>query len=627
MLRIAELAYGVAGRPLLEGASLTVNKGERVGLVGRNGSGKSTLLKLIAGTLEPDRGEIELPKSWRIGTVAQDAPGGPESLIDTVLAADKERASLLAEGELARAPQRIAEIHERLATIGAVSAPARAARILAGLGFDEATQQSSCAALSGGWRMRVALAALLFTEPDLLLLDEPTNHLDLEASLWLEGFLKSYPGTLILVSHDRDLLNRVPQRIAHLEAAKLVAYAGNYDRFERTRRERLVRQEALRNRQQTQRRHIQSFIDRFRYKASKARQAQSRIKMLERMEPIAAVIQEPSLAFDFPAPDHLSPPLLQLEEAEAGYAEGRPVLSKLDLRLDPDDRIALLGANGNGKSTLMKLLAGRLQPLSGNVRRSSKLNVGYFAQDQAEALDLEQTPLQHMAELRPLHSEERHRAHLGRFGLGRERAELATGKLSGGEKARLLFALITCRAPQILLLDEPTNHLDVDAREALVQALNAYDGAVVLVSHDPHLIALAAERLWLVSGGTVAPYEGDLDDYRALLAEQRRENGRPARANGRLKNQPPARERRRQAAEARAALAPLRRQAVAAEKRLASLTAERKRLLAKLADPTVYGRPGEQLAALQIEHGRLEQAIAEAEETWLEAAAALEKAG
>ncbi len=631
MLHVNELNYRVAGRLLLERASFAVDKGERAALVGRNGTGKTTLLKLISGELAADAGEISLPRGIRVGKVAQEAPAGPESLLDTVLAADQERVRLLAEAETAHEPARIAEVHERLAAIRADSAPARAARILAGLGFDEAAQAGSCAALSGGWRMRVALAALLFSEPDLLLLDEPTNHLDLEATLWLEGFLKGYPGTLVLVSHDRDLLNRVPERILHLEARRITAYAGNYDRFERTRREHLARQAALNAKQQAERRHIQAFIDRFRYKASKARQAQSRIKALERMEPIAGVMEAQTVTFAFPAPKALPPPLVTLDGAAAGYAPGKPVLSGLDLRLDMDDRIALLGANGNGKSTFVRLLAGRLNPADGRLVRPSKLRVGYFAQDQAEELDLAATPLDHMARLMPDATPQKLRGQLGRFGFGQDKAEVAVGKLSGGEKARLLFALMSREAPQILLLDEPTNHLDVDARQALIQALNDYAGAVVLVSHDPHLIELIADRLWLVADGTVRPYDGDLEDYRKLLLEQRRAERRAGRADktdkaGTTNVRASRKDKRRAAAEARNAVAHLRKAARDAEARLEKLARKKQALEAKLARPEVYDGPTAALRDLQLAHGALKQAIAEAEEAWLQAQAALEEA-
>ena len=628
MLHINDVTYRVAGRPLLERATVAVNKGERVGLVGRNGTGKTSLLRLIGGEQTLDQGEISFPRGVRVGTVAQEAPSGQTSLIDTVLAADKERTALLAEAESSQDAARLAEIHERLATIGAESAPARAARILAGLGFDEAAQQRPCAEFSGGWRMRVALAALLFSEPDLLLLDEPTNHLDLEATLWLEGYLKAYRGTLLLVSHDRDLLNRVPTRIVHLQGLRLTAYAGNYDRFERTRREQMERQAAMQAKQLAERRHIQKFIDRFRYKASKARQAQSRIKALERMEPIASVIEESTVTFRFPDPAPLSPPLITLDRADVGYEPGKPVLRNLDLRIDMDDRIALLGANGNGKSTFVKLLAGRLAPQEGKLVKSSKLAVGYFAQDQAEELDLEATPLALLQRLLPMATEQKLRTHLGGFGFGQDKVEVKVGKLSGGEKARLLFAMMSREAPHILLLDEPTNHLDVDSRQALIQALNDYEGAVILVSHDPHLIELVADRLWLVSDGGVAPFEGDMEDYRRHLMEQRRAERAASRGAREAKagsgDQVSKKDRRRAAAEARAAVADLRKAARTAEQRIESLTREKDALEAKLADPEIYNGPTAKLMDLQVRHSKLKQAISKAEEAWLEAQSALE---
>jgi len=638
MLSINDLVYRAGGRPILEGATLTVGPGERIGLIGRNGSGKTTLLKLILGELQPDGGAIALARRVRLGAVAQHAPAGPESLIDTVLAADTERRDLLAEAEGAQDPARIAEIHERLAAIGAEAAPARAARILAGLGFDEAAQQGPCATLSGGWRMRVALAALLFSAPDLLLLDEPTNHLDLEATLWLEGYLNSFPGTLILVSHDRDLLNKIPRKIVHLEGGTLTAYAGNYDRFERTRREQLAHLSALATRQQAQRKHIQAFIDRFRYKASKARQAQSRIKMLERMEPIAGVIEARTVSFDFPAPKTLAPPLITIENVQAGYAPGAPVLRDLNLRLDMDDRIALLGANGNGKSTFMKLLAGRLAPLAGRQVTSARLKVGYFAQDQADELDLGATPLQHLARARPGETDTRLRAQLGRFGFGRDHADLEVGRLSGGERARLLFALMSREAPQVLLLDEPTNHLDVDSREALVQALNSYPGAVVLVSHDPHLIGLVADRLWLVADGGITPFDGDLDDYRRHLQERRRAERSQTRAAkaadtaypktvSRPTSRPQSRkDKRRAGAQARAGAVHLRKAAKDAEARIAKLDRKKAALEARLADRQVYEGPTAALQALQVEFGAIKQALTAAEEAWLDAQTAIEAA-
>jgi len=626
MLQITDLLYRVEGRLLFDQASATINRGWRVGLVGRNGTGKSTLLKLIASQLSPDGGAVEVVGRQRIGTVAQEAPGGERSLIDTVLAADSERSALLAEAETASDPARIAEIHERLATIRAETAPARAARILAGLGFDEEAQQRPCSAFSGGWRMRVALAALLFVEPDLLLLDEPTNHLDLEASLWLEGHLASYPGTLLLVSHDRELLNRAVERILHLEGGKLTLYGGNYDTFERTRRERLQHEAAQNARIEAQRQHIQAFIDRFRYKASKARQAQSRIKMLERLQPSVTLVEDASIALDFPTPEPLAPPILQLEKAAVGYVPGKPILRHLDLRLDMDDRVALLGANGNGKSTLARLLAGRLEPQEGFCRRDRKLRIGYFAQDQAEALDLTLSAMDNLARQMPDAPPQALRDHLARFGLGGERATTRASDLSGGEKARLLFAIISREAPHLLLLDEPTNHLDIDARDALVQALGSYEGAVVLVSHDPRLVELVADRLWLVQDGRVRNYEGDMEDYRRLLLEQRRAERRDARGDKPKDSAPSRRDQRRAAAEARAATAGLRKAAQQAEKRLDKLSSKRAAVETELADPALYESGGRRVADLQKQLGELDKEIAAAEAAWLAAEEAIEAA-
>ena len=496
MLHINDLIYRIGGRVLLEGATAHVPKGHKVGLVGRNGTGKSTLFKLISGELSVDSGAVNLRPGAKLGMVAQEAPSGPESLIDTVLAADQERTQLLAESETATDPHRIAEVHTRLADINAHAAPARAARILSGLGFDEDAQQRPCSDFSGGWRMRVALAAVLFSDPDLLLLDEPTNHLDLEATLWLENYLANWQGTIIVISHDRALLNTSVEEIIHLEEQKLTRYAGNYDFFEKTRRERLSQQAKHRSKQLAEQRRIQAFVDRFRAKATKARQAQSRLKMLEKMEPIATVIEDKTTAFTFPDPSPLSPPLVALDDVAVGYEADSPILKDLDLRIDMDDRIALLGANGNGKSTMMKLLAGRLKAQDGKVVKSTKLEVGYFAQHQAEELPEAETPYDYMQAKMEDVIEAKVRAHLGRFGFEQSKADTPIKNLSGGEKARLLFANMSRTAPHIMLLDEPTNHLDVDAREALVEALNTYDGAVVLVSHDPHLVELVCDRLW-----------------------------------------------------------------------------------------------------------------------------------
>ena len=632
MLSIENLTYRIAGRVLLEGASLSLPAGHHAGLVGRNGTGKSTLLKLIAGELHADSGDIGLPNGTRLGMVAQEAPDGPESLIDTVLKADKERTALLAEAEHATDPHRIADIHTRLADIEAHRAPARAAAVLDGLGFDAAQQLRPCRDFSGGWRMRVALAAVLFSEPDLLLLDEPTNHLDLEATLWLEDFLKKYPRTVLLVSHDRDLLNKVVDKIVHLEMRKLTVYAGGYDTFEKTRALKIANIAAAQKKQEAQRKHMQAFIDRFRYKASKARQAQSRIKMLARMEPIVSVVEEHTVEFDFPNPESLAPPIVALDHAEAGYEPGKPVLRNLNLRLDMDDRVALLGANGNGKSTLAKLLAGRLKPMAGTLRKSGKLRVGYFAQHQTDELDVEATPLQIMDRLAPMTTPEKRRAHLGHFGFAQDKALTTVGALSGGEKARLLFALMSRESPHVLLLDEPTNHLDVDSRQALVQAINSFEGAVVLISHDPHLIELCVDRLWLVAGGTVKPFDGDLDDYRKLLLSERRarDSGAGKSASGDGEPEDIAhtaagrKEQRRAAAEQRAAVAHLRKAAVEAEKRLEKLQQQKAAIEARLADPEVYNGPTAKLLELQLRYGDLKRAIATAEDVWLESQTALE---
>ncbi|HEX4172090.1 MAG TPA: ABC-F family ATP-binding cassette domain-containing protein, partial [Acetobacteraceae bacterium] len=502
---ISRATIRLGGRIILNGADLTIDQGRRIGLVGRNGAGKSTLLRAIAGDLALDSGEIRLAHRARVATVAQEAPSGRAPLLDTVLQGDPERLALLTEADTAPA-ERLAEIHERLRAIGADAAPARAAAILAGLGFDEEAQQRPVGEYSGGWRMRVALATALFAAPDLLLLDEPTNHLDLEATLWLEQWLTHFPGAVLLVSHDRGLLDRAVQRIAFLDRGRISVTPGGFDEFVRIRTERAMQQAREAERITAERAHIQSFIDRFRYKASKARQAQSRIKALARLPQIETVIEDAPTRFDFPEPARIAPPILALDRVAVGY-DGPPVLRNLSLAIDMDDRIALLGANGNGKSTLAKLLADRLPAASGEVRRGPKLRVGYFAQHQTDELVESDTPIDHMARALPSASPPQVRAQLARFGLDADRAETPVAKLSGGEKARLLLSLATRDAPQLLILDEPTNHLDIDAREALVKALADFQGAVLLITHDPHLVELVADRLWLVADGTVRLFD------------------------------------------------------------------------------------------------------------------------
>jgi ATP-binding cassette, subfamily F, member 3 len=617
LLVISDAVIRMGGRTLLNGADLTIDPGRRIGLVGRNGAGKSTLLRAIAGEITIDGGDIRLSSRARMATVRQEAPEGPMSLLDTVLQGDPERLALLAEAETAD-PHRLAEVHDRLVTIAADSAPARAATILAGLGFEEAAQARPVAEFSGGWRMRVALATALFANPDLLLLDEPTNHLDLEATMWLETWLARFPGAALVVSHDRGLLDRAVEAIAHLDKGKISLTPGGFDEFVRIRTERAMQQTRAAERVAAERAHIQSFIDRFRYKASKARQAQARIKALERLPQIESVIEDAPTRFNFPEPSRIAPPILALDRVDIGYGT-TTILRNVSLTVDMDDRIALLGANGNGKSTLAKLLAERLEPLSGEVRRGPKLKVGYFAQHQTDELVAAENPIDHMARALPNAVPPKLRAQLARFGLDADRAETPIANLSGGEKARLLLALATRDAPQLLILDEPTNHLDIDARDALVKALSDFQGAVLLITHDPHLVELVADRLWLVGDGTVKPFDGDLDDYRSLLVER----ARPAARTNAVTRKDDRRER----AEARAALAPIRKQAQDAEKRLAVLAAERARIEAKLADPELYapGRAGE-ITAANARLAAIAKEAAAAEEAWLMAEEALEAA-
>jgi ATP-binding cassette subfamily F protein 3 len=627
MLHINDLTFRIEGKPILEAATAGIPTGHKVGLVGRNGAGKTTLLKLITGELAPDDGNITTSRNARIGHVAQEAPGGEVSLIDWVLSTDVERASLLGEAERAVDPGRIADIQIRLTDIDAHSAPSRAAQILAGLGFDEAAQQRACREFSGGWRMRVALASVLFLEPEILLLDEPTNYLDLEGTLWLESYLRTYPHTIIIVSHDRDLLNRAVTAILHLERGKLTLYSGGYDDFEEARREKQRLELKLKKKQDDARRHIEAFVERFRAKASKAKQAQSRIKALARMQPIASQVVERTVPLSFPQPvKMLASPLIRLEDAAVGYMAGQPVLSRLDLRIDQDDRIALLGQNGNGKSTFAKLISGRLPPLAGQVFGINRVQVGYFAQHQLDELNPLKSPYDHFAALMPDATEAQKRTRLGSCGFGADKADTKAGNLSGGEKARLLLALTAFHQPHLLILDEPTNHLDIDARESLIHALNDYNGAVILISHDRHLIQASAERLWIVGNGTVSPYDGDLDSYRSELLAQRTQRegggGDAAAAEARAGRA----EQRRDAAQRRAEIAPLKKALQAAEKDVATLTAAIARLDEALADPTLYVRDPQKAQQLSLDRGRTAKALAAAEERWLETGEAYEAA-
>jgi ATP-binding cassette subfamily F protein 3 len=614
MLKIEDITYNVEGRPLFEGASATIPTGHKVGLVGRNGAGKTTLFRLIKGELALEGGSISLPARARIGGVAQEVPSSATSLLDTVLAADTERADLMAEAETATDPHRIAEVQQRLADIDAWSAEGRASAILKGLGFEPEAQLRPCSDFSGGWRMRVALAGVLFAQPDLLLLDEPTNYLDLEGALWLESYLQKYPHTVLIISHDRGLLNRAVQGILHLDARKLTYWTGPYDQFARQRAEQIAVLTAEAKKQEARRAHLQSFVDRFKAKASKAVQAQSRVKMLEKMQPITPPEEARKQVFTFPEPEELSPPIINMDNVAVGYG-GPLVLRRLNLRIDQDDRIALLGRNGEGKSTLSKLLAGKLATAEGRMTKSGKLRIGYFAQHQVDELHVDETPLQHIMRLRPGEGQPKLRARLAGFGLMADQAETIVARLSGGQKARLSLLLATIDAPHLLILDEPTNHLDIESREALVEALTEYSGAVVLVSHDMHLLGLVADRLWLVKGGAVTPYTGDLEEYRRqLLAGD--EEQRPK----------PVAEKPRKAS--RDEILALRSEVRKCEERLGKLNEMRDRLATKLADPELYeqARIGE-LETWQKKYAEVMEGLDRAEALWLKAEEKLEAAG
>jgi ATP-binding cassette, subfamily F, member 3 len=614
MLKIEDITYNVEGRPLFEGATATIPTGHKVGLVGRNGAGKTTLFRLIRGELALEGGAITLPQRARIGGVAQEVPSSETSLLDTVLAADTERAGLMAEAEQAQDPHRIAEIQARLADIDAWSAEGRASSILKGLGFDPDQQLMPCSAFSGGWRMRVALAGVLFAQPDYLLLDEPTNYLDLEGALWLESYLQKYPHTVLIISHDRGLLNRAVQGILHLDNRKLTYWQGGYDQFARQMAERRAVLQAEAKKVEARRAHLQSFVDRFKAKASKAVQAQSRVKMLEKLTPITAPEDAKKVVFTFPVPEELAPPIINLDSAAVGYG-GAPILKRLNLRIDQDDRIALLGRNGEGKSTLSKLLAGKLQASEGRLARSSKLRIGYFAQHQVDELHIDETPLQHIQRVRPTEMQAKLRARLAGFGLMADQADTVVARLSGGQKARLSLLLATIDAPHLLILDEPTNHLDIESREALVDALTEYPGAVILVSHDMHLLGLVADRLWLVKGGAVTPYTEDLEAYRRqLLAGDE---------DVKISTQPVAK--KRQAS--REELLSLKSEVRKCEDRLEKLNDMRDKLAKKLADPDLYNdtRKGE-LATWNAKYAEVMQALDKAEALWLAAQEKLEAA-
>jgi ATP-binding cassette subfamily F protein 3 len=609
MLNINGITVRLGGRTILDSASATLPPRARVGLIGRNGAGKSTLMKVMMGMLDPDNGSIEMPRGTRIGYIAQEAPHGASTPIETVLAADTERAALLSESETCEDPDRLGDLYERLIAIDAYTAPARAAGILVGLGFDEEMQGRPLDSYSGGWKMRVALAALLFSNPDLLLLDEPSNHLDLEATLWLESFLKSYPAMMVVISHERDLLNNVVDNILHLQGGKVTLYTGGYDAFERQRAERAAQAAAAKANQQVQREKLQEYIARNSARASTAKQAQSRAKMLAKMQPIAELADDPSLSFDFPDPEELRPPLITLDLASVGYGE-TPILERLNMRIDPDDRIALLGRNGNGKTTLARLLAAQLAPMDGQMNASGKMKVGYFTQYQVEELDSHDTPLAHMTRVMKGKSPAAVRAQLGRFGFSGDRATGAVGKMSGGEKARLALALITRDAPHMLILDEPTNHLDVDAREALVQALNGYKGAVILVSHDRHMVEMTADRLVLVDAGRATEFDGSLEDYTAFILSK--DGSGKGGTKGKAKD-------KKAAADARDKALALKKRVTEAETKMAKLTAEKSALDRAMFDPKsaepAYAKLS--MGDLMKKRADVATALEEAEAGWL----------
>ena len=615
MLHINDLTYRIEGRPLFTQATLAISKGHKVGLVGRNGTGKSTLFRLIKGEISPDDGEINLRKNMRLGAVDQEVPSGPQSLMATVLAADKERTALLAESKTAQEPNRIAAIHTRLADIDAYSAEARAGFILSGLGFSGEDQQRPCSDFSGGWRMRVALAALLFAQPDMLLLDEPTNYLDVEGAVWLEAHIRNYSGTALIISHDRDFLNKAVTHIAHLRTGKLFHYTGGYDRFEATLAEQNRLNMTLLGKQEDERRRLEAFVNRNRAKASKAKQAQSRLKRIEKMKPVATIISDPIAPISLPEPERpLSPPIIRFDDVKLGYTEGFSILSSLNQRIDSDDRIGILGKNGEGKSTFAKAVMGELLPQEGFVKRHKKLRIGYFAQHQIDALNPLASAYDHILELMPDATEAQRRARLAQFGLGLKNAETAAGDLSGGEKARLLFSLIGFHKPHLLVLDEPANHLDIDSRAELIKSLNAYEGAVLIISHDRNLLETVVDRLWLVDKGTVTRYDGSLEDYRTLQLEKDRSNRRQNTGEADSRKQS-----RKNAAEARKRIAPLKKAYLSIESKITKAKARLPLIDKELSVSNIFTKTPDKAVKLSQERAELIRVIETLEMSWLEA--------
>ena len=621
MLSINDISVRIAGRLLIDQSSVQIVPGARVGFVGRNGVGKSTLFHAIRGDLPTESGTITIPPRWQIGSLAQEAPNGPEKLVEVVLKADRERETLMREAEVASDPTRIAEIQTRLVDIEAHSAPARAAAILSGLGFSSEDQNRPCSEFSGGWRMRVALAATLFAAPDLLLLDEPTNYLDLEGTLWLEDHLANYPRTVIVISHDRDLLETSVDQILHLDRGKLSLYKGSYSSFEEQRATRELLDAKHARRQADERKRLQAFVDRFKAKASKARQAQSRVKMLERMKPVTALVTQDVREIAFPDPEKmLSPPIIAVDDVSVGYDPNKPILNRVTLRIDTDDRIALLGANGNGKSTLVKLLAGRLPPFSGKVIRAEKLSVGYFAQHQIDELNLDASPYDHIRRLMPDAPESKVRGRAGAIGFSGKAGDTLVKNLSGGEKARLLLGLATFFGPNMIILDEPTNHLDIDSRAALAEAINEFPGAVIMVSHDRYLIEACADQLWVVADGMVTSYDGDLDDYRRAVLSAR---GAKVVTRERAPNR---NERNDTSTRAKEKRIPLKQRISEAETEMARISGIIEKIDAALALPDLFTRDPKQAAQLSKARASASDALSRAEEAWLTASSEFDEA-
>jgi ATP-binding cassette, subfamily F, member 3 len=622
MLSINDISVRIAGRLLIDQSSVQIVPGARVGFVGRNGVGKSTLFHAIRGDLPTESGTIAIPPRWQIGSLAQEAPNGPEKLIEVVLKADRERETLIREAEVASDPTRIAEIQTRLVDIEAHSAPARAAAILSGLGFSSEDQNRPCSEFSGGWRMRVALAATLFAAPDLLLLDEPTNYLDLEGTLWLEDHLANYPRTVIVISHDRDLLETSVDQILHLDRGKLSLYKGSYSSFEEQRATRELLDAKHAKRQADERKRLQAFVDRFKAKASKARQAQSRVKMLERMKPVTALVTQDVREIAFPDPEKmLSPPIIAVDDVSVGYDPNKPILNRVTLRIDTDDRIALLGANGNGKSTLVKLLAGRLPPFSGKVIRAEKLSVGYFAQHQVDELNLDASPYDHIRRLMPDAPESKVRGRAGAIGFSGKAGDTLVKNLSGGEKARLLLGLATFFGPNMIILDEPTNHLDIDSRAALAEAINEFPGAIIMVSHDRYLIEACADQLWVVADGMVTSYDGDLNDYRRAVLSAR---GAKLVTRERAPNRNERNDTNTRAKEKRI---PLKQRISEAETEMARIGGIIEKIDAALALPDLFTRDPRQAAQLSKARASASDALSRAEEAWLTASSEFDEAG